>query len=88
MEVLILAASSATLMLLPLGIGFGAAATRHFLLSFTFVLLIVVLGIPFRFSLHSTNLLGIRPLVSQFPGLIHFPEVLGNGAHISECNIV
>ena len=64
MEVFVLAASSATLMLLSPGIGFGAAAARRFLLSFTFVLLIVVLGIPLRFSLYSTNLLGIRPLVS------------------------
>ena len=64
MEVLILATSGATLTLLPLGIRFGAAAARHFLLSFTFVLLIIVLGIPFRFSLYSANLLGIRPLVS------------------------
>ena len=85
---LVLATSSATLTLLPLGIGFGAAAARRFLLSFTFVLLLIVLGIPLRFSLYSANLLGIRPLVSCLPGLIRFPEVLGNGAHISECNII
>ena len=42
MEVLVFATSSATLMLLSLGIRFGAAAARHFLLSFIFVLLIIV----------------------------------------------